>query len=271
MKENISLPQAALEQSGEGSESNVFDELEDFRITHPKVIGDVLRQLMTHKDFLTVECSHGSHRSITRILEVDQAAGHFVYDSSAEPIHNRALLQAEESYFSAAQAGIRIQFVGSRPEPHEFEGAFAFRAAIPQSLYKVQRREFFRADAPLAESCCCLAVLPDEREVVWEIVDLSLDGLGLRSKDLGLGELQIDTLLSNAVLNFGRRGRMGTDLRVTNLRNIRGPDNPVYRIGCRFEHFPKTQEQNLQRLITFLELTRRGHAQGAVTKDAVFD
>lgn len=249
----------------------MFDELEDFRITHPKVIGDVLRELMTRKDFLTVECSQGSHRIITRILEVNQATGHFVYDGSAEPIPNRVLLQAEENYFSAAQNGIRIQFVGSRPEPHEFEGAFAFRAAIPQSLYKVQRREFFRADAPLVESYCCMAVLPDGHEMVWEIVDLSLDGLGLRSKDAGLDELQIDTLLSKAVLNFGRRGRMETDLRVTNLRNIRGPENPVYRIGCRFERFPKSKEQNLQRLITFLELMRSGQSQGAVTKDVVFD
>ena len=84
-------------------------------------------------------------------------------------------------------------------------------------------------------------------------------------------ELQMDTLLSKAVLNFGRRGRMETDLRVTNLRNIRGPENPVYRIGCRFERFPKSKEQNLQRLITFLELMRRGQSQGAVTKDVVFD
>ena len=270
MADKHSLQNADMEGSGQGSESDAFDELEDFRVTHPKVIVDVLRQLMFRKDFLTVESNNGPHRGVTRILEVDQAAGTFVYDSSHDTAHNRHLLEAQENYFSATQDGVRIQFVSGRAQQHEFEGVFAFRAALPRNLYRVQRREFFRAAAPLVESYCCIAVLPDGRQVTWDIVDLSLDGLGLRSKDPSLGELETGTLLSKVVLNFGRRGRIETDLRITNLRNIRGADNPVYRIGCRFEHFPKSKEQDFQRLITYLELARRGREEGAVTKDSGF-
>ncbi len=270
MDENQSTVQAALAASARRPIGEALAALEDFRITQPKVIGDVLRQLMNRKDFLTVECDDRPQHMVTRILEVNQAEGYFVYDCSAEQIHNRFLLEAQENYFSATQDGIAIQFVSGRPQQYQFEGALALRAPLPQSLYRVQRREFFRAAAPLVESYYCQATLPDRRQVAWDIFDLSLDGLGLRSKDPSLGELAIGTVLNKAVLNFGRRGKIETDLRITNLFNIRSLNNPVYRIGCRFERFPKSKEQDFQRLITYLELARRGREEGAVTKDSGF-
>lgn len=269
MDEQQSL-QDGLESISQRPSADELARLEEFRITHPKVIVDVLRQLMKRQDFLTVEGDVANCRISTRILAVDKSEGVFVYDSSPEQYQNIGLLEAQETFFSASQEGVKIQFASVRPEQLEFDGGVAFCAPLPQSLYRVQRREFFRAAAPLVEEYCCIAVLPDERRVVWDIVDLSLDGLGLRSKDPALSELPLGTLLSKVVLNFGRRGSIMTDMRVTNMRNIRGPHNPVYRIGCRFEGFPKSKEQDFQRLITYLELARRGREEGAVTKDSGF-
>lgn len=231
--------------------------LDDFRITQPKEIGGVLRQLMKRKDFLTVECSHRPHRIVTRILDVDQNAGFFIYDGSSEQIYNRSLLESEENYFSATQDGVRIQFVSGRPEPHEFEGAFAFRAPLPASLYRMQRREFFRVGTPLLEIYGCTASLPDKRQVTFDIFDLSLNGVGLRSKDPTLGALLIGTELSKAVLDCRKMGKLETDLKITYLHNIRGHSDPIYHFGCRFERFPKSKESDLQRMITKLEMARR--------------
>lgn len=238
--------------------SDALAALEDFRITHPKEIGNVLRQLMRRKDFLAVECSNRPHRIVTRILDVDQDAGVFIYDCSADQTYNRFLLESEESYFSATQDGVRIQFVGARPEQHEFEGAFAFRSSLPESLYRMQRREFFRVETPLMEPYRCTAQLPDKRQVSFDIYDLSLNGVGLRSKDPILGNLPIGTLLSKAVLDCSKLGTMETDLKITYLNNIRNHSDPIYHFGCRFVGFSKAKEPVLQRMINYLELARRG-------------
>lgn len=248
----------ALDNSGKKSDDTMFAGLEDFRTTQPKVIGDVLRLLMGRKDFLTVESNQRPDRIVTRILAVDQTAGTFIYDASPDETHNRCLLEAHENYFSGTQNGIRIQFISDQPKGIEFEGKFAFFAPLPQSLYRVQRREFFRAAAPLVESYSCRITLSDERPVTLDIVDLSLDGVGLRSKVSSLSELQIGRVLKNSLLNFGKRGHIETGLKVSYMRNLRDADNPAYRIGCRFDKFPKSKEQELQRLITYLELARRG-------------
>ncbi len=247
-----------LDQSGKKSVEAIFAGLEDFRTTQPKVIGDVLRRLMGRKDNLTVESNQRPDRIVTRILAVDQLAGTFTYDASPDETHNRCLLEAQENYFSGSQDGVRIQFVVEQARGIEFEGMFAFCAPLPQSLYRVQRREFFRANAPLVESYVCSVVLPDQHQVRLEIVDLSLDGVGLRAKDPALGVLEIGSALDTAVLNFGIRGKIETGLSITYLRNLRDAEHPAYRIGCRFVRFPKSKEQELQRLITYLELARRG-------------
>lgn len=235
-----------------------LDALEDFRITQPMEIGSVLRQLMIRKDFLTVECSNRPHRIITRILAVDQNAGYFIYDCSVDQIYNRSLLESEENYFSATQDGVRIQFVCGQPEQCEFEGSFAFRSQLPINLYRMQRREYFRVETPLMEPYSCMVRLPDKRLITFDIFDLSLNGVGLRSKDPTLGELQIGTVFSKAVLDCRKMSKMELDLKITYMHNIRGQTNPIYHFGCRFEHFPKSKESDLQRMITYLELARRG-------------
>lgn len=240
--------------------SDVFAPLEDYRISHPKAIGKVLQQLMSRKEFLTVACSHRPHRIVTRILDVDQDAGFFIYDGSAESIYNRSLLESNANYFSTTQDGVRVQFVGGQPEQHMFEGCFAFRSRLPESLYRMQRRDFFRVETPLKDPYRCIARLPDQRQVTFEIFDLSLGGVGLRSKDAALAELPIGTVLSQAVLDCRKMGMTQTDLKITYLQNIRSPANPVYHLGCRFENFPKSRATELQRMITSLELARKARS-----------
>lgn len=258
MDQKQSTQHDALEDPGNKSVNTMFAGLDDYRTTHPMVIVDVLRQLMGRKDFLTVEGNQRPDRIVTRILAVDQADGTFVYDASPDEAHNRCLLEAQENYFAGIQDGIRIQFIGNQAKGIEFEGKFAFCAPLPQSLYRVQRREFFRANAPLVESYSCNMVLPGQHQFTLDIVDLSLDGVGLRSKDTSLDALQIGSVLDKVVLNLGKRGKIETGLTITYLRSLRDADHPAYRIGCRFVRFPKSKEQELQRLITYLEVARRG-------------
>ena len=257
MDEKNSPQQAVLKTTEQLPVSDALAPSEDFRITHPKAISSVFRQLMSRKNFLTVECSNHPHPIVTRILAVDENAGLFIYEGSAEQLDKQCLLGSEENYFAATQDGIRVQFVSGRSEQHEFEGALAFRAQLPESLYRMQRRQFFRAAAPLVETYRCTVNLPDSL-LTFIIYDLSLNGVGLRSKDPTLGGLPIGTLLSKAVLDCRMNGMIETDLQITNLRYIQDQIDPIYHLGCRFQNLPRAKEPELQRLITYLELGRRG-------------
>ena len=254
--DETSTPQPVLEmtQQSPGTSAPLLDE---FRITDAKAIGSVLRELMNRKEFLTVQCRNRSHRIVSCILEVNQADGYFVFDGSPEPGYNQTLMDSEENYFSATEEGIRIHFIDGRPQKYEFDGKFALRSRFPEALYRMQQREFFRIKAPLTAGYHCTAIMDENQPVTFDVIDLSVNGVRLRSSDKAMAKLSIGTVLVRAVLRLGKQSPIETDIKIMNSRIDGSHFNPVYNFGCRFENLPRAREMELQRFINKLALTRR--------------
>lgn len=230
--------------------------LEDFRISYSKEIANVLRKFVRQMEFLNVTFGRHGERIVTRILAVDERAGTFLYDYGASEAENLRLQEAEENLFSGMQSGVHIQFVCGRPQPHLHEGLPAFKSQLPKNLYRIQRRENFRVETPIANPYICTATLPDKRRISFDIVDLSLTGIRLRSTDASTGELAIGMTLTDATFDYRDLGVMQSELRITFVHNSHTFNDPIYHFGCRFMTLPKAKEASLQRLITFLELSR---------------
>ncbi|MEX5624343.1 hypothetical protein ABFV62_29885, partial [Pseudomonas syringae] len=66
----------------------------------------------------------------------------------------------------------------------EHEGLPAFSAALPELLWMIQRREFFRVNAPLSPVFYCYIPWPDgSGEGRLRLRDLSLGGIGVLADD----------------------------------------------------------------------------------------
>lgn len=230
--------------------------LDDFRMSHPKEVINALRQLARRQDFMTVAFGRHGERIVTRILEVDESTGCFFYDYGASAAENQRLQGSEENLFSGMQSGVHIQFACGRPEPDMHDGLPAFRSQLPESVYRMQRREHFRVAMPIADPYICTARLPDQRQIRFDIVDLSLTGIRLRCTDAGIGELAIGTTLTDAVFDFRDLGSIESDLKIAYIHNSQTFTKPIYHFGCRFLTLPKAKEASLQRMITYLELRR---------------
>ncbi len=98
--------------------------------------------------------------------------------------------------------------------------------------------------------------LPSRGQVRFNIADLSITGVGLRSKDAWLADVAIGTMLKGAVLDFREQGRLVLDLEVASLRDKRTGESSHYHVGCRLPNLPGAQEAALQRIITYLEFAR---------------
>jgi flagellar brake protein len=255
LRKEISIESPVMQPIGRSPTDNASMQNE-FRITNPKAIGNVLRELMNRKEFLTVECANRSRRFDSGILEVNQNQGYLVYRGSRDPVFNQVLLDAEENCFSATQDGILIEFVGGRSEKHEFDGEFALCAQFPESLCRMQRRELFRIKAPLMAGYCCTAIVNEKHPVVFEVLDVSVKGVALRSSDAAVAVLPIGTVLSAVVLRLGKQSPIETDIKIMNSRISRNSISPVYDFGCSFENFPRAREMELQRFIIHAELAR---------------
>jgi c-di-GMP-binding flagellar brake protein YcgR len=242
-------------QSNEKAEESA-ESVPDFGRRNPLEIGVQLRNLLNRGDFLTVQYNGG--QLVTRILDVDARGRKFVFDWGALAEQNRGMLAAPRCMFHASPEGVRVEFTTSTPSETRFEGLPAFEAAFPEVLYYVQRREYFRVDAPIIDPYLCRGRLPDGDSFRFEVHDLSLGGIGLRTTDERVAELPMGTTLTDVEVVLNTHGTLLLDMQLVSHRASEMPNGMRrYQLGFRFVTLPGSAENTLQRLITQLEMKRR--------------
>ena len=228
----------------------------DFGRRNPLEIGVQLRNLVNRGDFLTVQYKGG--QLVTQILAVDVRGQTFTFDRGALPEQNRRVLAAPRCQFRASQNGVRVEFASSTPRERHFEGLLAFEADFPEVLYHVQRREYFRVDAPVLDPYVCRGRLPDGETFRCEVHDLSLGGVGVYATDERFADLPLGITLPDVELSLGGLSMLSLDVQLVSHRAVALPDGTQrYQLGLRFVALPGSAENTLQRLITQLEMKRR--------------
>jgi c-di-GMP-binding flagellar brake protein YcgR len=228
----------------------------DFGRRNPLEIGVQLRNLVNRGDFLTVEYAGG--QLVTRLLDVDVRTRTFTFDWGALSEQNKGLLGAPRCQFHASPDGVRVEFATVMPRETRYEGLPAFEANFPEVLFYVQRREYFRVDAPILDPYVCSGRLPEGDTFRFEVHDLSLGGVGMRTADQRVAELPMATRLEDCELSLGSFGRLSLDLQLVSHRSTALPNGTQrYQLGFRFVTLPGSAENTLQRLITQLEMKRR--------------
>jgi len=233
----------------------------DYGRRNPLEVGVQLRNLLNRGDFLTLHYRGG--QLVTRILDVDVRGRTFVFDWGALSEQNRDLLAAPDCQFRAAPDGVRVEFRTTAPRRTEFDGRPAFESPFPDVLFYMQRREYFRVDTPVLEPCLCSGEFPNEiGQFDFEVRDLSLGGLGLRTTDERVASLEVGAQIPRAALDLRAHGKLVVDLGLVSLRASDQPDGiRRYHLGFRFESLPGASENTLQRYITQLEMRRRALAR----------
>ena len=241
--------------------TSAAEELElDFARRNPLEIGVQLRNLNNRGDFLTVQYKGG--QLATRILDVDVRERAFVFDWGAVAEQNSRVLASPACTFRASPEGVRVEFSTVTPTETRFEGRPAFQASFPDVLFFVQRREYFRVDAPLIDPYFCRGKLPEGDDFRFEIHDISLGGIGLRTFDERVVALTMGVTLPEVEINLNGHGTLVLDLELVSLRAAPLPNGkPCYQLGTRFLSLPGSAENTLQRLITQLEMRRRSVAR----------
>jgi c-di-GMP-binding flagellar brake protein YcgR len=232
----------------------------DFGRRNPLEIGVQLRNMANRGDFLTLQYKGG--QLVTRILDVDVRERTFVFDWGPVAEQNKRVLASPACTFRASPDGVRVEFSTAPPTEVRFDGSAAFKAPFPELLFYVQRREYFRVDAPVIDPYFCDGTLPEGEAFRFEIHDLSLGGIGLRTADERVTQLPLNTTLPEVELSLGGHGKLTLDLELVSMRAADLPNGTRrYQLGMKFVSLPGSAENTLQRLITQLEMKRRALAR----------
>jgi flagellar brake protein len=228
----------------------------DFGRRNPLEIGVSLRNLANRGDFLTAQ--YGDSQIVTRVLDVDATANTFTFDWGGVPEQNSLVLAAQKLIFHASPDGVAVEFTTGAARQTSFEGRPAFEADFPTVLYYMQRREYFRVEAPVLDPYICSGTLPDGERFRFEVHDLSLGGVALRTTDERVADLEMGIVIQDAELHFTTTGRVTLDMMLVSHReSTTAKGDRRFTLGFKFLSMPGSAENTLQRLITQLEMKRR--------------
>gem|GEM_PF-3564764 len=156
-------------------------EYDKYMLRNPTEVLQLLRQLQAHVTQLTVFCNEGQDMLLTVLLEV--TPDRLILDVGADEEINRRVLAADKHYCLGQLERVRIQFLLGRFERIEYQGRPAFRAALPQEMLRLQRREYYRLSTPAARPLKCRLTLPaangGAKFLEVNVLDISVGGVGI--------------------------------------------------------------------------------------------
>jgi c-di-GMP-binding flagellar brake protein YcgR len=242
------------------------DDYGKYLLHSKKEILFILRAMREKGSLVTVYFNQGNDFLLTTLLAITEDGSAMLLDPGSNAEMNRKALQSDKLVFIATHEKVKIQFTVKHLAKTEFEGREVFRAAIPDELLRLQRREYYRLTAPIAHPLRCTipVKLADGTKTTFEttVIDISGGGLGVMAPPEGV-EFETDHLFENCRIELPEVGTVLATLRVRNVFEFTQRSGAKQkRSGCQFVDLPGHMMTLIQRYIIRVERERKARETG---------
>ena len=240
-------------------------DLSPYKVYSRREIVAFLRAISEQKQLLRLLMEGSGEATVTSILDVDEETDSVIIDIAPDNNVNTRLTQSDNVSFETVLDRIRIVFFATAVEPCLHADLPALRIAIPASLIRLQRREFYRVPTPVAAPVHCtiqISAAGGTQNVTLPLQNVSGGGIAIidekRALDDSVGKVYADCqifLPGSTVIITTLQIRNSQELRLDNGKSLR-------RIGCLFVGLPKPMLAVVQRYITKLEREQNAKTTG---------
>lgn len=239
------------------------DDLGRYQLHSPTEIQFLLRAIAKSGDLITAYFNSGNDFLLTALLEVDDHG--MVLDYGASAAMNRKALAASRLILITTHDRVKIQFAIPELKQITHNGRPAFAAPLPAKLLRLQRRDYFRLTAPVAQPLKCTLTLIAEdgerRRIEAQVLDISGGGIAVMSPPSGF-EFAVDQEFESCELELPDLGAIRAGLCVRNVFEVTLRNGArVRRSGCQFLNLAPTMLNRIERYIMRIERERK--ARGA--------
>jgi c-di-GMP-binding flagellar brake protein YcgR len=235
------------------------DEDSRFQLRSRSEIQFLLQSMVKSGDLITAFFNQGTEFLLTALLRVDEASVVLDYGASAEM--NRKVCLADKLILIATHDKVKVQFALPYVKPATHNGRPAFEAPLPERVLRLQRRDYFRLTAPVAQPLKCKLAMTQEgatyRMIEAQVMDISGGGIAIMSPPSGF-DFVVDQFFESCEVDLPEVGLVRAGLRVRNvfeltLRN----GSKVRRSGCQFVNLPGNMLSRIERYIMKVERERK--------------
>ena len=252
-----------MKQENTGSE---LDNWHDYRVESRKEIIALLRNIGEKNQLVTMLIRGQSEVCVTSILAVEADTGTIYLDCSINSDQNRRIAAADRISFETSLDKIRILFVADHGvQAATYEGRPAFRMALPDSMIRLQRREYYRMPTPVSNPVRAVIPMPYELgggSNIFPLADISCGGIAILDNKLQLGNT-IGNTYEGCKIELPEIGTVTTALCIRNSLDLTLLNSKTNRrLGCAFVDISRGNLANVQRYITKLERERNARLAG---------
>ena len=230
-------------------------------LLHSRVdIAAVLRDIVRTRGLASVHFGGGQETLLTPLRVVDPAAGEIVFDRSGSDRLNQALLRASRLLFVSSHDKVKVRFSTGPARTVQHEGHEAFSVRMPESMLRLQRREFYRVLAPVARPVRC--VMPVDgpkgvRNIETRLHDISQGGVAVIAQPGDL-PVEIGASYPNCRIVLPEAGNVVVTLQTANMSAMTLLNGKhMMRAGCQFVRPSMSALALIQRYMMKLERDKK--------------
>ena len=227
--------------------------LEEFRISSPRDVGTLLKQLLDGAIVLSLHSSDGSvFRSA--IWTMDSARATIGFNADPNDTAMQAVLHSHEIVVVGYLDSVKVQFDVRHPVLVHGNRASVLSCPFPREMYRFQRRNAFRVRPLIRTAPVARLRHPDQQdgEVVLRVIDLSIGGCALfLPADVPM--LNAGVTLGGVRMDLDEDTKLTVDLRLQHVTSINSDARGV-RLGFEFLRPNGDTVRTLQR---FIDLTQK--------------
>ena len=237
------------------------DEYSKYETTSPTETLAILRSMREAGSLITFYFNGSNDLLLTSLLEVSPDGKTMIFAYSSNMEMNRKALQSDEIKCISSKERAKIQFILNGVKSVKYEGRDAFQGDVPDSLFRLQRREYYRLTTPMANPLRANIPLPQAdgsiRTVPAVVFNISCGGICLVVPPGGVA-LKMDAQFAGASINLPNVGMINFDIRVRNIYDITASNGKILkRVGCEFIKLSGAMMKQIQRYIIQVERERK--------------
>jgi c-di-GMP-binding flagellar brake protein YcgR len=222
--------------------------LDDFRITAPREIAAMLRQLADGNVELYLNAADGSVVHAT-IWTLDAERGSLGLNVDADDPALQAVLECEEVVVVGYLDSVKLQFDAHNLVLVRGARASVLNCALPRELFRFQRRSAYRVRPVLRSSPVARVRHTEiaEMQLALRVLDVSIGGCALFLPD-DVPTMQPGVVLNQVQIELDADTRFHVNLRLQHVTSLNSESHGV-RLGCEFVRADATALRALQRFI----------------------
>jgi c-di-GMP-binding flagellar brake protein YcgR len=237
----------------------------NFKIGAPREIIAILRSIGEKNQLVRMLISGEADVAVTSILHIDPDAGVVYVDVPIDPSQGKRALAVRGLMFETTLDKIRIMFEAPGITETTYKGGNAYKFKIPESVVRLQRREYYRMETPVTNPVRVTITLPEELGGdmhAFPLSDISCGGVAILDPKLIL-DVTVSKNYENCRIDLPDVGLVTTTLQVRSSHEItllNAKQNR--RVGCEFINISRGNLAGVQRYITKLERERNARVAG---------